>query len=110
MAREDNSVCADDTTKAELPRGDGHDAAVDCRACTADVATTFLSGMTGGMILIGVLLTLMPLPSAMCMRSPRWLRTAGAPSVAKPHPLADAARCRAAPVITFARCEAKSID
>jgi hypothetical protein len=55
------------------------------------VATAFLSGlfgMAGGLILIGVLLT-MPLPWRWCCtRSRRWPRTAGAPAVAQPHQVA----------------------
>jgi uncharacterized membrane protein YfcA len=80
MPVQDNSVCAAATSKAEISarRAQGK---IDGKVMTPlmiaalgllMVATTFLSGlfgMAGGLILIGVLLALMPLPAAMVLHA-----------------------------------------
>src|SRR6201994_1152206 len=73
MLGQDNSVCGSCTSEAKKHNGDSWMAPLMIAALGAlMVATAFLSGlfgMAGGMILIGVLLILMPLPTAMVLHA-----------------------------------------
>src|SRR5260370_31548320 len=67
MPGQDNSVCASDTSKAEISAETTMTPLMMAALGLLMVATAFLSGlfgMAGGLILIGVLLALMPLPTA----------------------------------------------
>src|ERR1700760_3941059 len=73
MLGQDNSVCGSCTSEAKKHNGDSWMAPLMIAAlCALMVATAFLSGlfgMAGGLILIGVLLALMPLPTAMVLHA-----------------------------------------
>src|ERR1700687_3023368 len=72
MPGEDNSVCAGCPSKAEISAEDRMTPLMIAALGLLMVGTAFLSGlfgMAGGLILIGVLLTLMPLPSAMVLHA-----------------------------------------
>src|SRR3978361_697941 len=72
MPEQDNSVCAGRTGKAEKLGRCEMSALMIAALGLLMVATAFLSGlfgMAGGLILIGVLLTILPLPSAMVLHA-----------------------------------------
>src|SRR6195256_6430187 len=72
MPGQDNSVCAGSTSKAEIPAEIRMTPLMIAALGLLMVATSFLSGlfgMAGGLILIGVLLALMPLPTAMVLHA-----------------------------------------
>src|SRR5258708_25794870 len=72
MPGQDNSVCASDTSKAEISAETTMTPLMMAALGLLMVATAFLSGlfgMAGGLILIGVLLALMPLPTAMVLHA-----------------------------------------
>src|SRR5439155_13160317 len=72
MPGQDNSVCAPRPSKAQLQAEIRMTSLVIAALGLLMVATAFLSGlfgMAGGLILIGVLLALMPLPTAMVLHA-----------------------------------------
>src|SRR5437667_12798760 len=72
MPGQDNSVCAPRPSKAQLQAEIQMTPLMIAALGLLMVATAFLSGlfgMAGGLILIGVLLTLMPLPTAMVLHA-----------------------------------------
>ncbi len=72
MPGQDNSVCALSPSKAEMVSEIRMTALMIAALGLLMVATAFLSGlfgMAGGLILIGVLLTVLPLPSAMVLHA-----------------------------------------
>src|SRR3989442_13025673 len=72
MPGQDNSVCAPCPSKAEIPAKILVSTLLIAALGLVMVATAFLSGlfgMAGGLILIGVLLTILPLPSAMVLHA-----------------------------------------
>src|SRR5258708_4756574 len=72
MPGQDNSVCASYTSKAEISAEIRMTPLLIAALGLLMVATAFLSGlfgMAGGLILIGVLLTILPLPSAMVLHA-----------------------------------------
>src|SRR3989440_549321 len=72
MPGQDNSVCAPRPSKAQLQAEIRMTPLVIAALGLLMVATAFLSGlfgMAGGLILIGVLLALMPLPTAMVLHA-----------------------------------------
>src|SRR5947199_3982422 len=72
MTGQDNSVCTGDTSKAEMIREIPMTPLLIAALGVLMVATAFLSGlfgMAGGLILIGVLLTILPLPSAIVLHA-----------------------------------------
>src|SRR6202165_5635883 len=72
MPGQDNSVCAACPSKAEIPAEIRMTPLLIAALGLLMVATAFLSGlfgMAGGLILIGVLLTILPLPSAMVLHA-----------------------------------------
>src|SRR5947208_1052943 len=72
MPGQDNSVCARSPSKAEMASEIRMTALMIAALGLLMVATAFLSGlfgMAGGLILIGVLLTILPLPSAMVLHA-----------------------------------------
>src|ERR1700694_1441221 len=72
MPGQDNSVCATSPSKAEMLSEIRMTALMIAALGLLMVATAFLSGlfgMAGGLILIGVLLTILPLPSAMVLHA-----------------------------------------
>jgi uncharacterized membrane protein YfcA len=72
MPGQDNSVCAGRTGKALLSAEESMSPLLIAALGALMVATAFLSGlfgMAGGLILIGVLLTILPLPSAMVLHA-----------------------------------------
>src|SRR3984893_16169927 len=72
MPEQDNSVCARRPSAAELSPEIRMTPLLIAALGLLMVATPFLSGlfgMAGGLILIGVLLTLMPLPTAMVLHA-----------------------------------------
>jgi hypothetical protein len=72
MQGQDNSVCTTVTSKAEINQEIRMTPLLITALGLLMVATAFLSGlfgMAGGLILIGVLLTILPLPSAMVLHA-----------------------------------------
>src|SRR5260370_22166372 len=72
MPGQDNSVCESNTSKAEMFSEIRMTPLMIAALGLLMVATAFLSGlfgMAGGLILIGVLLTILPLPSAMALHA-----------------------------------------
>src|SRR5205823_8482052 len=72
MPGQDNSVCALSPSKAEMVSEIRMTPLLIAALGVLMVATAFLSGlfgMAGGLILIGVLLTILPLPSAMVLHA-----------------------------------------
>src|SRR5260221_1102588 len=72
MPGQDNSVCESNTSKAEMFSEIRMTRLMFAALGLLMVATAFLSGlfgMAGGLILIGVLLTILPLPSAMVLHA-----------------------------------------
>ena len=72
MPGQDNSVCEADTSTAEMMTEIPMTPLMIAALGALMVATAFLSGlfgMAGGMILIGVLLTFLPLPTAMVLHA-----------------------------------------
>src|SRR5260221_2002876 len=72
MPGQDNSVCVAYASKAEISAEIRMTPLMVAALGLLMVATAFLSGlfgMTGGLILIGVLLALMPLPTAMVLHA-----------------------------------------
>src|SRR5256884_3122670 len=72
MPGQDNSVCATSPSKAEMFSEIRMTPLMIAALGLLMVATAFLSGlfgMAGGLILIGVLLTILPLPSAMVLHA-----------------------------------------
>ena len=72
MPGQDNSVCESNTSKAEMFSEIRMAPLMIAALGLLMVATAFLSGlfgMAGGLILIGVLLTILPLPSAMVLHA-----------------------------------------
>src|SRR2546429_6984347 len=72
MPGQDNSVCATSPSKAEMFLEIRMAPLMIAALGLLMVATAFLSGlfgMAGGLILIGVLLTILPLPSAMVLHA-----------------------------------------
>src|SRR5258706_7427798 len=72
MPGQDNSVCESNTSKAEMFLEIRMTPLMIAALGLLMVATAFLSGlfgMAGGLILIGVLLTILPLPSAMVLHA-----------------------------------------
>src|SRR5580765_1800702 len=72
MPGQGNSVCAGRTGKAHLSAEESMSPLLIAALGALMVATAFLSGlfgMAGGLILIGVLLTILPLPSAMVLHA-----------------------------------------
>src|SRR6202011_1164644 len=72
MPGQDNSVCAARPSKASISKENRMTPLVIAALGLLMVATAFLSGlfgMAGGLILIGVLLALMPLPTAMVLHA-----------------------------------------
>src|SRR5258705_7367490 len=72
MPGQDNSVCESNTSKAEMFSEIRMTPLMIAALGLLMVATAFLSGlfgMAGGLILIGVLLTILPLPSAMVLHA-----------------------------------------
>ncbi len=72
MPGQDNSVCATRPSKASISKENRMTPLLIAALGALMVATAFLSGlfgMAGGLILIGVLLALMPLPTAMVLHA-----------------------------------------
>src|SRR6202011_544884 len=72
MPGQDNSVCAARPSKASISKENRMTPLLIAALGLLMVATAFLSGlfgMAGGLILIGVLLALMPLPTAMVLHA-----------------------------------------
>src|SRR5207237_8236597 len=80
MPGQDNSVCESNTSKAEMFLEIRMAPLMIAALGLLMVATAFLSGlfgMAGGLILIGVLLTMLPRPSAVVLQSTTYTASHG---------------------------------